>query len=79
MKHTLSVSILILIFIFCFPSQTLSFEIPQSQHPISEIQIEHTAYTVSYNPDNKIPNWVAWKSEYVAMIDQRVDVLMQNR
>ena len=40
---------------------TESFEIPQSQHLISEIQIDHTAYTVSYNPDNNIPNWVAWK------------------
>lgn len=70
MKHTLSVSILILIFIFCFPSQTLSFEIPQSQHPISEIQIEHTAYTVSYNPDNKIPNWVAWKLDATDLVEQ---------
>ena len=26
-----------------------------------ELLLYRFAYTVSYNPDNKIPNWVAWK------------------
>lgn len=76
MQRILLVSILVFILISCSSSQTLSFEIPQSQHPFSEIQIEHTAYTVSYNPDNKIPNWVAWKLDATDLIER---VAQQNK
>ena len=76
MTHIFLSSCLILIFISCSPSNVSSYEIPQYQHPISEIQIEHTAYTVSYNPNNKIPNWVAWKLDSTDLIER---VAQQNK
>ena len=42
-------------------------EIPASLKGKSEIVLTRKGYTVSYNVDNKIPNWVAWHltSEHV--------------
>jgi len=42
-------------------------EIPARLDNISELILKRKAYTVSYNPENLIPNWVAWKlkAEYV--------------
>ena len=35
-------------------------EIPALQSDGKEMILKRTGYTVSYNPDLKIPNWVAW-------------------
>ena len=37
-----------------------NLEIPHLLNGQEEQYIEHTAYTVSYNPERKIPNWVAY-------------------
>lgn len=34
--------------------------IPAPLHNCSEIILKRKAYTISYNNENKIPNWVAW-------------------
>lgn len=39
-------------------------QIPVSNPNCSEQVIEHFAYTVSYNPDWRIPNWVAYELTY---------------
>jgi len=76
MKHTLLISILIIILASCSLPKILSYEIPYSQYPVSEILIEHLAYTVSYNPENKIPNWVAWKLDSTDLVER---VAQQNK
>ena len=35
-------------------------EIPVANYDISEIYLERTGYTLSFNPETNIPNWVAW-------------------
>ena len=40
---------------------TNKYELPQLVAKRSQQLIEHTAYTVSYNPDWLIPNWVAYE------------------
>ncbi len=35
-------------------------EIPLSPEGVSERMLRRTNYTVSFNPDTNIPNWVAW-------------------
>lgn len=38
-----------------------NLEIPTTPKGMNELLICHAGYTVSYNPDTKLPNWVAWK------------------
>lgn len=38
-----------------------NLKIPVSQFPLTEQIIHHKGYTVSYNKDKKIPNWVAYE------------------
>lgn len=35
-------------------------EVPAQLTGLNEIVLRRTGYTVSYNPDTRIPNWVAW-------------------
>lgn len=48
-------------------------EIPAELENTPEIILKRKAYTVSYNPETLIPNWVAWKlkAEYVDGIVER--------
>ena len=41
-------------------SNEVKIEIPAPLKNTSEQILERQSYTVSYNKDNKIPNWVAW-------------------
>lgn len=38
-----------------------NLEIPKSKDGVKEVVLERMGYTVSYNSDNFIPNWVAWE------------------
>lgn len=46
---------------FMHPNVPDHLEIPAIQVQRSSQIIEHTGYTVSYNPDWRIPNWVAYE------------------
>lgn len=37
-----------------------ALEIPKVKRGLSDIRIRRKAYTVSYNKDTRLPNWVAW-------------------
>ena len=58
MRQSLLICVMTLISTSCSLSKITSYEIPQMQSLIPEIQIEHFAYSVSYNPETNIPNWV---------------------
>ena len=36
------------------------YEIPIANYDIEEIYLERSGYSVSFNPETNIPNWVAW-------------------
>ena len=38
-----------------------NYEIPISQVDMSDVYLERMGYTVSFNPQTNIPNWVAWE------------------
>ena len=38
-----------------------NLEIPQSKQTNNEIILHHKGYSVGYNTDNLLPNWVAWE------------------
>ena len=40
--------------------EELSFEIPKSPSSLPELILKREGYTVSYHPERKVPNWVAW-------------------
>lgn len=40
---------------------TIAYEIPLATKQNAEVLIRHYGYTVSYNPELCIPNWVAWE------------------
>lgn len=42
-------------------TENVRYEIPVSTKERAEILLEQYSYTVSYNPDLCIPNWVAWE------------------
>ena len=42
-------------------TENVRYEIPVSTKERAEILLEQYGYTVSYNPDLCIPNWVAWE------------------
>lgn len=42
-------------------TENVRYEIPVSTKERAEIMLEQYGYTVSYNPDLCIPNWVAWE------------------
>lgn len=39
-------------------------------HHTSEVYIKHMGYSVSYNPETNIPNWVAWRLDKERLIDR---------
>ena len=48
-------------------------EIPAKLKNVSEQILQRKGYTVSYNKDLKIPNWVAWEDEHL-IIPEDVEV-----
>ena len=59
-KSGLLYLILLLSICSCRAQKDSSIEIPAPLKNGKEIVLKRTGYTVSYNPDTKIPNWVAW-------------------
>lgn len=47
-----------------------NFEIPKCKYEITEIILSHHAYTCSFNPVTKIPNWVAWRLDANRLVDR---------
>ncbi len=49
---------------------TDALEIPISNPKTKEIILKHYGYTISYNPKEYIPNWVAWYIDDERLIDR---------
>ena len=45
-------------------------EIPVANYDISEVYLERTGYTVSFNPEENIPNWVAWVLDAEKLVER---------
>ena len=45
-------------------------EIPQMEKECAEILLQQYSYTVSYNPDLCIPNWVAWQLDAERLVER---------
>lgn len=56
-----------------FQDANANYEIPALRKGSNEIILRRKAYTVSYNPTTKLPNWVAWHltSEHTSGTNQR--------
>lgn len=46
------------------------YEIPISTNKVSGIYLERMGYTVSFNPQTNIPNWVAWELNPERLIER---------
>ena len=53
-----------------FDTENVRYEIPVSAKERAEILLEQYSYTVSYNPDLCIPNWVAWELNAEKLVER---------
>ena len=51
-------------------TENVRYEIPVSTKERAEILLEQYSYTVSYNPDLCIPNWVAWELNEEKLVER---------
>ena len=51
-------------------TENVRYEIPVSTKERAEILLEQYGYTVSYNPDLCIPNWVAWELNKEKLVER---------
>ena len=51
-------------------TENVRYEIPVSTKGRAEILLEQYSYTVSYNPDLCIPNWVAWELNAEKLVER---------
>ena len=51
-------------------TENIRYEIPVSTKERAEILLEQYSYTVSYNPDLCIPNWVAWELNAEKLVER---------
>ena len=51
-------------------TENVRYEIPLSTKERAEILLEQYSYTVSYNPDLCIPNWVAWELNEEKLVER---------
>ncbi|MBR5576291.1 MAG: DNA/RNA non-specific endonuclease [Bacteroidaceae bacterium] len=51
-------------------TENVRYEIPRSTKERAEILLEQYGYTVSYNPDLCIPNWVAWELNAEKLVER---------
>ena len=51
-------------------TENVRYEIPVSIKERAEILLEQYGYTVSYNPDLCIPNWVAWELNAEKLVER---------
>ena len=52
------------------PLPSGQYEIPVSQGKYPEVCLERMGYTVSFNPQTNIPNWVAWELNAEKLIER---------
>lgn len=46
------------------------YEIPTSTNGVPEVYLERMGYTVSFNPQTNIPNWVAWELNPARLVER---------
>ena len=51
-------------------TENVRYEIPVSTKERAEILLDQFSYTVSYNPDLCIPNWVAWELNEEKLVER---------
>ena len=70
--------LLLLIFASCINKNNYAegrYEIPVANYDITEIYLERSGYTVSFNPETNIPNWVAWTLNSEKLIEKKVEAI----
>ena len=63
----------LLLFISCGSSNKSvvdRYEIPVSGYDLPEVYLERMGYTVSFNPQTNIPNWVAWELNSEKLVER---------
>lgn len=76
MKRLLSLLMLLLLSASCTnsggsePVAPGKYEIPVANYDITEICLERMGYTVSFNPEENIPNWVAWNLDTEKLVER---------
>lgn len=60
MRGVWVIIVLALFFFSCKAQKEERIEVPEPLKNAKEIILQRKSYVVSYNPDLKIPNWVAW-------------------
>lgn len=72
MSYMLAPLALLLSLLSCTPEQKADerLEIPQLLKEKSEIRLDQYGYSVSYNPQLFIPNWVAWELNEEKLIER---------
>lgn len=76
MKRLLSLLMLLLLSASCNnsggsePVAPGKYEIPVANYDITEICLERMGYTVSFNPEENIPNWVAWNLDSEKLVER---------
>lgn len=70
MKHLL-ICIGISLFVTGSPlSAQTNLEIPISKNGKKDVVLKRTGYTVSFNKEHNIPNWVAWKLDKNRLVEK---------
>lgn len=65
--------LLSLIFASCINKNNYAearYEIPIANYDITEIYLERSGYSTSFNPETNIPNWVAWSLYQEKLIER---------
>lgn len=73
MKKLLFTFLSLLLLVSCGSSNksvSQRYEIPTSTRGLPEVYLERMGYTVSFNPQTNIPNWVAWELNPARLVER---------
>lgn len=73
MKKLLFTILSLLLLVSCGSSNksvSQRYEIPTSTSGVPEVYLERMGYTVSFNPQTNIPNWVAWELNLARLVER---------
>lgn len=73
MKKLLFTILSLLLLVSCGSSNksvSQRYEIPTSTSGVPEVYLERMGYTVSFNPQTNIPNWVAWELNPARLVER---------
>lgn len=73
MKKLLFTLLSLLLLVSCGSSNksvSQRYEIPTSTSGVPEVYLERMGYTVSFNPQTNIPNWVAWELNPARLVER---------